>query len=312
MILQRGSVAINDVIPGQQVVDPNLPGIYSIQDALQLSGLTVALATVGQAVQVVFTATNAGSGTFLGLAGGAVENACDGITGLVATRAGIVVAKLTTVQVCVGPYGSALPTGEYKAVALRSVGALPAQYAGSSLGGASVNAYVGPASEMQAYNVGDTFTPDLQTMLSATVMVTGTAPPFPGGGDNPPPPPGGTPPGGTPPGGTPPPPGTIGQTPTTGGLTSTEKAIAVVAGVVVLGGVVWLVTAQDPVPSAPWAASMRPVGRKRAYVEGRGHRFSATQDRQHRHIMASLEAEGYGKDEADRRAWATIVAHEHA
>ena len=242
-----------DIIPGQQIIDPNLQGIYGIQDALQLSGLAVGEAVVGQPVQVIFTATNVGSGTFAGLEGGSVENACDTITGLITTAGGIVVAKLSSQQICVGPFGSAIPLFQYRAVSLQSVGVLPAQYAGTDLSGAPINAYVGSHTQFDAYQVGDQFAPDLSTMLQASITVTGQAPPFPGSGGGTPPASGG---GETPPssgggsgggstgggGGTNPP--TVGSNPpaTSPGLSTTEKAVLVGAGLLVVVGGAWVLS----------------------------------------------------------------------
>lgn len=42
-------------------------------------------------------------------------------------------------------------------------------------------------------------------------------------------------------------------------------------------------------------------------MPGEDHRFSARQDRMHDHIRRSLVEEGVPEDQADRRAWATVV-----
>lgn len=245
---QKRPVTIYSVIPGQQVTDPNVAGIFGIQDALQLQQLSVVLAQVGASVQVVFIATNIGSGSFLGLPGGSVENVCDNITGLAATQDNIVVAKFSTQQICVGPYSGAIGDGQDLTVNLQSLGVLPSQYAGGSLYGATLNAYVGPESELGAYRVGDTFTPDLNTMLQASVGVTGTAPPFPGGGGSGTGGGGGSGGGGTPSGGggsgggSGKPPGTTtGQTKPTTKLTTTEIGLGVL-GLALLGGGVYFAT----------------------------------------------------------------------
>ena len=233
-----GPVGEYSTIPGQQIIDPNVQGIFGIQDALQLSDLTIALANIGSPVQVVFTATNVGSG----FGGGSIENVCDIITGLIADGNGIVVAKLNTAQVCVGPYSGALGWdavngGQYEQVSLQSVGSLPAQYAGGSLAGATVYAYVGSHTQFDAYSVGDTFSPDLNVELQAQVTVTGQAPPFSGSGGT------SSSGGGTSSGtGTGAGTGTVptgSGTPTTGllpTLTTTEKYVLAGAAVAVLGG----------------------------------------------------------------------------
>jgi hypothetical protein len=41
--------------------------------------------------------------------------------------------------------------------------------------------------------------------------------------------------------------------------------------------------------------------------KGEGHRFTERQERMHAHIKRSLEEEGFSAEEADRRAWATVV-----
>lgn len=256
----RGPLAVYfDTTPGTQIIDPNLQGVYGIQDALQLSGLTVAQAVVGQPVQVVFTATNVGSGTLAGLEGGAIENGCDTISGLITTAdSSVVVAKLNSKQICVGPYGSAIPLYGYEAVSLQSVGTLPAEYAGEQIGGATLLAYVGSHTNFDAYQVGDVFAPNLDVMLQASVVATPQAAPFPGssgtgggtgGGGTPPsggggetPPPGGG--GGTGGGGTPLPGGvpTTSSTPL-GGLTQTEKYVLAGAGLLAVAGVAaWFVS----------------------------------------------------------------------
>jgi hypothetical protein len=253
----RGPVeAYFDTTPGIRIIDPNLQGVYGIQDALQLSGLTVAQAVVGQPVQVVFTATNIGSGTFAGLEGGAIENGCDTISGLITTAdSSVVVAKLNSKQICVGPYGSAIPLYGYEAVSLQSVGTLPVEYAGEQIGGATLLAYVGSHTNFDAYQVGDVFAPNLDVMLQASVVATPQATPFPGsggmggaGGGTPPPSGGG---GGTPPpsgggaggGGTPPPPGQTYTPPVSPGLTQTEKYVLAGAGLLAVAGVAaWFVS----------------------------------------------------------------------
>jgi hypothetical protein len=158
-------------IPGVRVIDPVLPGIYSIQDALQLSGLSVAMAQVGSPVQVIFTATEVGSGIFGGVLGGT-----DTLTGLVVNANGIVIAKLSSYPITIGPTGQ-LGLGGYQAVSLSSLGALNSAAAGQTL-----TAYVGSHISFDAYAIGDFFSPNLNVMLMADVNVPGTPPPT-----NPPP-----------------------------------------------------------------------------------------------------------------------------
>lgn len=158
------------VQPAVGVIDPNLPGIYLVQDALQLSGLNVVRGEAGAPVVVSFTATSVGDG-------GAVADGADTITGAVVDQTSLIVATLGSATITVGPYGNSLSGGEYKAVTLTSVESLQSTTAGNTY-----TAWVGPASAIAAYAVGDYLPTDPTTMLSVTFTAGGTPVTSAGGG----------------------------------------------------------------------------------------------------------------------------------
>lgn len=158
------------VQPAVGVIDPNLPGIYLIQDALQLSGLSVVRGEANAPVVVSFTATSIGDG-------GAVADGADTITGAVVDQTNLIVATLGTAKITVGPYGNSLSEGEYEAVTLTSV-----EHLQSATAGNTYTVWVGPASAIAAYAVGDYLPTDSTTMLSATFTAGGAPAGSPGGG----------------------------------------------------------------------------------------------------------------------------------
>ena len=156
-------------MPNQFVTDPNLTN--TLAGTLQLSGLGLTANQAGYPLQVVFTATNIGSPYTSGYL-----NASDSLTGLICTTTNVIVDKLRSTRVTLGPFGGLAPS-RYEAVSLFSLNPLPAEYAGQTL-----DVFVGPDSEVGQYQVGQTFYPDPATVLEATFVVQGTAAHAPAGG----------------------------------------------------------------------------------------------------------------------------------
>lgn len=215
MILQANAAVV--VVPPGNSFPPT--------DGIQISGISVAQAVVGEPVQVVFTVSDV---LFNGL------ETCRTLGGAVVAANGIIVAKFATVQVCVGLF-SPIQNGGSAFQNMSTVGTLPELYSGGAVSGSTVTAYVGDNSLFAAYAVGDVYSPPLN-VLQASITATGTAPSFPGSGGTTPPPSGtGT---GTGTGS-----GTGTNQTTTpaapgfwNGLSTTEKVALVGGGIVLVGG----------------------------------------------------------------------------